>query len=230
MAVPPGSTDENQISSPSKSLLKRIDIGLMTGLCALTLSLIGVITSRATFKMNQETQKTRVLPIIDIDMGYLKKPDLKGTPKQHFEVILNNVGAGIAHIQSVTPTIKGEPVTDYLAFEDAVMTRRMRSWTTLTEKPAAGYLRAGNSITPVSYRMGSAEGELNAYLRGEWGVPFENLDVTVCYCSVFEDCWTVNYVDRKTPKPVNSCGIEDAPIDAFQSYTDQRNAARQTNN
>jgi len=148
---------------------------------------------------------------------YLKKPDLKGIPKQHFEVTLNNVGAGIAHILSVTPTVKGVPVMEYQIFEDAIMTRRMRSWTTLTEKPAAGYLRAGNSVTPVSYRMGSAEGELSAYLRGEWGKPFENLDITVCYCSVFEDCWTVNYVDRKTPKLIDTCGITDAPIDAFQS-------------
>jgi len=230
MALTPGSTEEDQISSPSKSLLKRIDIGLMTGLCALAISFIGILTSRATFKMNQETQKTRVLPIIDIDMGYLKKPDLKGIPKQHFEVTLNNVGAGIAHIQSVTPTVKGVPVTEYQIFEDAIMTRRMRSWTTLTEKPAAGYLRAGQNITPVSYRMGSAEGELSAYLRGEWGTPFENLDITVCYCSVFEDCWTVNYVDRKTPKLIDTCGITDAPIDAFQSYTDQRAAARAKNN
>ena len=230
MAIPPGSTDEDQISSPSKSLLKRIDIGLMTGLCALAISFVGILTSRATFKMNQETQKIRVLPIIHIDMGYLKKADLKGVPKQHFEVTLNNVGAGIAHIQSVTPTIKSEPVTNYQVFEDAVMTRRMRSWTTLTEKAAAGYLRAGKSVTPISYRMGSAEGELSAYLRGEWGTPFENLDVSVCYCSVFEDCWIVNYVNRKTPKAIDSCGIGDTPIDAFQNYTEQRAAARAKNN
>jgi len=228
MSVPPGSTDN--VNKPAKALLKRIDIGLTTGIIAVFVAFMSLLVARAQTKMALEIQKASVLPIIDIDMGYLKKPDLKGVPKQHFEVTLNNVGAGIAHIQSVTPMIKGEPVTEYQVFEDAVMTRRMRSWTTLTESPAAGYLRAGENITPVSYRMGSAEGELSAYLRGEWGIPFQDLDVTVCYCSVFEDCWIVNYVDRKTPKPVDTCGITDAPIDAFQSYTDQRIAARQANN
>jgi len=214
---------------PHKSLIKRIDIGLTTGMCALFLSLVGILTSRATFKMNQQTQKARVLPIIDIDMGYIKKPDAKGVMKQHYDVTLNNVGAGIAHIQNVTPTIKGEVVKDYQTFEDAIMTRRMRGWARLSEKPAAGYLRAGDSLTPHSYDMGSAASELNAYLRGQWGAPMDGVDVTVCYCSVFDDCWTVKYLDRKTPKPINNCGIKDEPIDIFQTYTDQRMAARRTN-
>lgn len=227
---------------PHKSILKRIDIGLMTGLCALLISFVGVITSRATFNMNQETQKARVLPIIDIDMGYIGKPDAQGVMKQYFEVTLNNVGAGIAHIQSVTPTrishiqedkpsnVGTQPIESFEEFEASIMTGRMRSWATLTETPAAGYVRAGESVTPVSYRMGAAESDLSAYLRGEWGMPMEDLDLTVCYCSVFEDCWTINYVDRKTPKPVKSCGIDDVPVDMFQSYIDQRIAKRQAAN
>ena len=214
---------------PHKSILKRIDIGLTTGLCALAISFIGIVTSRATFKMNQETQKARVLPIIDIDMGYVKKPNAKGEIRDNYQVTLNNVGAGIAHIQSVNPTINGEAIGDYQTFEDAIMTRRMRSWAGLTEKPAAGYLRAGDSVTPVSFYMGASEGELRAYLRGEWGKPFDGLDITVCYCSIFDDCWTVNYVDHKAPRPVNNCGTDDTPIDGFQAFADQRMNARQVN-
>lgn len=214
---------------PHKSILKRIDIGLLTGLCALGISFVGIVTSRATFKMNQNTQKARVLPIIDIDMGYLITPDLKGEPKQHFEVTLNNVGAGIAHMQRVMPLQNGEPITDYQAFEDAIMTRRMRSWSTLTEKPAAGFLRAGDKVTPVSFRLGAGERDLSAYLRGEWGTPMDGVDIEICYCSVFGDCWTVKYLDKKLPQPVDNCGIEDAPIDQFQTYIDQRIAARQSN-
>ena len=206
---------------PHKSIIKRIDIGLTTGLCALLISFVGILTSRATFKMNQETQKTRVLPIIDIDMGYEYADD-----HRFFAVKLNNVGAGIAHIQSVTPTIHGDIVAEYQAFEDAVMNRRMRGWSTLTEKTAAGYLRAGGSVTPRHYRFSKTNSEIDAYLRGQYGKPFDGLDISACYCSVFEDCWTVSYVDRKTPKPVNDCGVSDAPNDLFQTYIVQRTEVR----
>ncbi|WP_026942459.1 hypothetical protein [Hellea balneolensis] len=230
MAVPPGATDDNQMSSPSKSLLKRIDIGLMTGLCALLISFVGILTSRATFKMNQETQKARVLPIIDIDLGYLTKATARGDVQPHFEITLNNFGTGLANIQSVSVLQKGEPVTGYKAFEDAIMTPRLRGWARLTEKPAAGYLRAGDSVTPISFSMGSPGSELTAYLRGQWGTPMDGVDVSVCYCSVFDDCWTVKFLDKKAPQPAKDCGITDIPKDNFQTYIDQRAAARQKSN
>ncbi len=209
---------------PHRSILKRIDIGLITGLCALLISFVGIVTSRASFKMNQETQKARVLPIIDIDMGYENIGDRSNAI---FVVRLNNVGAGLANIQRVTPLQNGEAIEDIQAFDDAIMNRRMRSNAGFpVTASAAGYLRAGQSIEPRRYRMGAAGSELGAYLRGDYGTPLDGLDLEVCYCSVFDDCWAVKYLDRMTPKPVDNCGIDDAPVDYFQNYIDQAAAAR----
>ncbi|WP_371396297.1 hypothetical protein [Fretibacter rubidus] len=229
MTIPDGSTDQSQLNNPSKSLLKRIDIGLTTGLCALLLSLIGVVTSRANLNMAQETQKARVLPIIDIDMGYENIGDRSNAV---FVVRLNNVGAGLAHIQRVIPTQNGEPIETIADFDGVIMNGRMRSNVGFpVTASAAGYLRAGDSIEPRRYRMGAAGSELGAYLRGEYGTPMDGLDLNVCYCSVFEDCWTVSFLDRKQPKPVNSCEIKDTTVDYFQNYIDQTAAARlKTNN
>jgi len=228
MPIPTGTS--GGANKPGRELLKRIDIGLTTGVLAVLVAFLSLLVARSQTQMALQAQKASVLPIIDIDMGYIAKADTQGAAKQHYDVTLNNVGAGIAHIQYVTPTLNGEPITEFANFEDAIMTGRMRNWATLTEDSAAGYLRAGESVTPVSYRMGAAESELQAYLRGQWGTPFEGLDLEVCYCSVFEDCWRVKYVDRKTPTPVKSCGIEDTPLDQFQNYTDQRITERQNNN
>jgi hypothetical protein len=214
--------------APHKSLLKRIDIGLLTAVLALIISFVGIITSYATYKLEQATQAAEVLPIIDIDLGYLSKIEqTSNTTRRYFEVSLNNVGAGLAHIQSVTPTINGEIVADHDDFDNAIMTPRMRSWATLTELPSTGYVRAGDTVTPVSYRMGGAEGDLNAYLRGQWGTPMDGLDVSVCYCSVLGDCWTVSFLDRKSPEKTRSCGIGETTEDGFQDFIDQRFAARQ---
>lgn len=207
---------------PHKSIIKRIDIGLMTGICALLISFIGILTSRATFKMNQETQKIRVLPIIKIDMGYLEKPSTRGTLHPHFEVTLNNVGAGLAHIQEILPLQNNEVIKDIKTLEAAIMTPRLRSWAKVTEKSATGYLRAGNSITPLSYNMGAPGTVLSTYLRGEDAKPLDGVDVKVCYCSIFDECWTVRYLDRKTPKPVRSCKISDIPNDGFDIMRQSR--------
>jgi len=174
--------------------------------------------------MNQETQKARVLPIVDIDMGYENIGDRSNAA---FVVRINNVGAGLANIQRVTPLKNGEPVETIQAFDDAIMNRRMRNNVGYpVTSSAAGYLRAGNSIEPRRYRMGAAGSELGAYLRGQFGTPMDGLDLEVCYCSVFDDCWNVKYLDRKKPTPVQSCGIDNIPVDYFQNYIDQTAAKR----
>ena len=224
MTIPTGSTDETQISRPAKALLTRIDIGLITGIVAVFVAFLSLIVARSQTLLAQDTAKAAVLPIIAIDMGYENIGDRSNAT---FVVRLNNVGAGLAYIQSVIPTQNGEPVETVQAFDDAIMTRRMRSNAGFpSATPAAGYLRAGESLTPRQYRMGAAGSELGAYLRGQFGTPLDGLDVNVCYCSVFEDCWTVSYAKRETPKPVKTCNIANTPIDYFQNYIDQTTAKR----
>lgn len=224
MSGPSETTGLDLSKEPHISVLKRIDIGLMTGVCALLISFVGIMTSRASFKMAQETQKAQVLPIIDIDLGY---ENISDRSNASFAVHLNNVGAGIAHIQKVVPLQNDTPIEDVQTFDLAVMIGRMRANAGLpTTAPAAGFLRAGETVTPRSFRMGAAGSDLGAYLRGEYGTPMDGIDIEVCYCSVFKDCWTVKYLDRKLPMPVNSCGIDDAPLDFFQTYIDQTAANR----
>ena len=223
----PENAAASQKNGPSKSLLKRIDIGLTTAVCAVFISLIALVVSVKEISIAERVGKAEVLPIIDIDFGYVPKSDEKGHRKQYFEVALSNVGAGIAHIQTVSVSQKGKEITNYNAFEESIMTGRMRSWSTLIEKPSAGYLRAGEAVYPVSYRLGGAEKDLSAYLRGVWGTPLDKVNVHVCYCSVFQDCWTVNYLDRKVPQSVASCGIDDEVKDVFQDFIDQRVEERQ---
>ena len=223
MSIPTGSAGPTG-SKPAAALLKRIDIGLTTGVVAVFVAFMSLLIARAQTKMSLEAQKASVLPIIDIDLGY---ENISDRSNALFAVRLNNVGAGIAHIQKVVPLQNDQPIKDVDSFDLAIMNGRMRGNVgyPITDS-AAGFLRAGESVTPRSFRMGAAGSELGAYLRGEYGPPLDGLDVEVCYCSVFKDCWTVKYLDRKLPESVKTCGIEDAPVDMFQTYIDQTAAQR----
>lgn len=218
----PGGVDPEK--APNKALLKRIDIGLTTGLIAVTIAFISLLTSRSQAKLALETQKARVLPIIAVDMGYENVGDRRNAV---FVVRLNNLGAGLANIRRVVPLKNGEPIADIADFDAAIMNRRMRSNVGYPAvSHAAGYLRAGDSREPRRYRMGAAGSELGAYLRGDYGPPLGGLDLDVCYCSVFDDCWSVRHSSRIPPKPVKSCEVDGAPVDYFQTYIDQTAAKR----
>ena len=225
MSLPPSGTTDETGRRPARELLKRIDIGLTTGVVAVFISFLALVVAWNQTRLAQETAKAGVLPIIQIDMGYQRTEDAK----YDFAVTLTNSGAGIAHIQTVAAEIDGEVVADYQAFEDAVMNRRMRGWARLTESPAAGFLRAGETRQPVHFAMNAASREVDTYLRGEYGTPLSGMDIRACYCSVFEDCWEVRFRDRRAPQPVARCEPGDALNDVFADYRDQRAAARLDN-
>ncbi len=212
---------------PSKNLLKRIDIGLTTGIIAVFISFLALITSFKQTQMAQETNKASVLPIIEVNLGY--DYNYGADVESVFEITLRNSGAGIAHIQRATPMLKGEAALDDDTFILALMNGRMRSNAVRKDTYATGFLSPGEKITPLSFNWGgslNARGEIQAYERGQFGTPLEGVDVEVCFCSVYNDCWVSSYLNRKKPREVASCGAEDAQLDGFQSFMEQRAARR----
>ena len=213
---------------PSKNLLKRIDIGLTTGIIAVLISFLALLTSYTQIKMGQEAQKASVLPIIAVNLGYSYG---YGDTPSTFDISLTNDGAGIAHIQRVRAFAKGELADDDEAFTLALMNGRMRGNAVLTNEPGAGFLAPGATRTMWSFSWGkslNSRSEIEAYLRGQFGTPLEGVDVEVCYCSVFEECWTASYLDRRKPQSIKTCGPDDGSGDIFQTFIEQRSARRMT--
>jgi hypothetical protein len=155
-------------------------------------------------------------------MGYQYK-----TLPYSFKIMLTNSGPGIAYVQNVQPLIGDKPMADYKELQNATMIGRMLGFGKFTEHAAAGYLSSGDSITPWQFEwQKSGLGDIRAYLRGLYGAPMEDVDIEVCYCSVFDDCWTVRYSDRRKPKPIESCGPDDMQNDFFQKAIEMRAAAK----
>ena len=219
MALPPGSNDGTG-SRPAAALLKRIDIGLTTGIIAVFVAFMSLLVARTQTQMAQETQKAQILPIIDIDLGY----NTSGSPLT-LSVNLDNVGVGLADIRSVEAFVNGEPA-DETTFKSSVMSPNMSDWADVVDGESVNYLRAGDSVITHSYVISNPyQARANDYFSGKLGVPLAGADIEVCYCSVFEDCWTIRFVDRKPPEPTKTCGVEGAPKDVFEAWRETRNAA-----
>lgn len=199
------SPERRNFTAPTKSLMKRIDVGLFTAIVAVLLSFFTVL-------MEKQTQKARVLPIIQMNMGY----EYAAAPYR-FRITLSNSGSGIAYVQNVRPLIGGQPVAGHQVLQDALMNGRMFGNAKFEEKAAAGFLSPGNSVTPWSFTWTeNGRSEIEAYLRGDYGAPMEGVDLEVCYCSVFDDCWKALASSTGKPRPVNSCGRGDKQDDFFQ--------------
>ena len=215
MTLPTGTpTDNPPASTPARELLKRIDIGLTTGIVAVFISFLALIVAWNQTRLASDTAKASVLPIVDVDLGYVVDGEAL-----FFEVKLDNVGVGVADIYSLRTLKDGEPFADEAAFQSSVMSPNMVAWSEAIDGEAVNYLAPNESTTPLRYLIRNPyQARSNDYLDGSLGEPMAGVDVEVCYCSVFDDCWTVRHLDRAKPSRVASCGTGDVPADAFADY------------
>ena len=143
-----------------------------------------------------------------------------------YKISLTNSGPGIAYVQNVRALINDKPIIDSKKFRDALMNGRLFGYAKFEEQSAAGYLSPGESVTPWSFSWSqSSRSEIEAYLRGEFGQPLDGVDLEICYCSVFDDCWSARASDTNKPKPIKSCGRDDEQDDFFRRSMASRAAA-----
>lgn len=211
---------ETQKNRNLTSIIKRIDIGLVIGTIAIFVSYLSVMAAKDEVETAQATQKAMTLPIIQIVMGYQHQK-----PPYTYSISLKNSGPGVAYIQNIQPLKANIPMSDYKELQKATMNGRMLGFSSFTGMGAGGYLSSGDSVTPWRFEWGkSGRNEIRAYLRGSYGPPMKDVDLEVCYCSVFNDCWITRASDLHKPKKVESCGKDDTQNDFFQKAQAKRAA------
>lgn len=198
-----GKTDEMH-KPPARSLLKRIDIGLTTGIFAVVVSLLAVAVAYNQTKLAEKTAKASVLPVLRVEMFYERS-----APPLRFETLIHNEGVGIARIETARflDSENGLEI-NFVELGEFVANPPLLARAKRIKDYSTGFLPAGE--TKQSILMTWEDDSNNAdqllnYLGNGGDQLTIKLDVVLCYCSVFDDCWTTSRHSKTAPKPVENC-------------------------
>jgi hypothetical protein len=131
----------------------------------------------------------------------------------HFKIVLTNKGLGPAVIERVDVNYKGEPVGNWDALArkmaaDIGSAKDFQGGVLLSSRSPVSpglMLEAGGDAVPLNVvESGDLEG-LKLLMRG---APY--LQVTVCYCSLYGDCFQAELFRR--PEKVVACEAADKPF------------------
>lgn len=153
----------------------------MIGLGAVLLSLCGLFVSIYETSLERQEQRASVWPRV------LVAPSLSG---DSVKVIVSNNGIGPAQVRAAAVEHNGEHVS---------------GWREMMERHD---IQGSVSTSLLNERVLSPDSEINAFsiedstrsLRRS--ILFGDLDITLCHCSVYEECWVTsmqNYVDIVVP-------------------------------
>jgi hypothetical protein len=166
---------------------------------------------------NEKLVEANSLPYLAIYGGDLDD-DLRTAA---FRLTVQNQGVGPARIADVTVTVNGRAVPDFnslvgqccapgllqAAKGGAKQYRAIRNADAILSTLSDQMILPGEKIDAVDWHV-TAENEA-VVKRLASAFETDAVDVSICYCSVFDDCWVRTDDDRR-PVPVKQCPI--APV------------------
>ena len=187
----------------------------MIALSAVLLSVCGLVISFYEASLIREQQRASVWPNVEVSPS-INDGDLK--------IFVQNTGIGPARIIKASVTYKDEVKEDWNNVVESFE---------YEETGISGYqsLIKGRVLPPTSsqeliFRMESTveNSDVNLADQLSRAILEQDLDVKLCYCSVYDECWTANMSDvtkrnegesvpTRDERKVSSCsGVEESGI------------------
>jgi len=173
---------------------------MVTAVAAVVVAIVQTQVMHDEAMMEREHARLSVLPSIEV---YTHNHTAEGEGK--FRIGLVNQGIGPAVIEGFTISLDKKPIHSWSAFvhegtEGAVSIAgpdRNVGTVIQTEIDPGLFLPVGERLAPLQLEGGEEVGTLLRSLG-------ERLDIKVCYCSLYKECW-VSGLQEARPEPVNSC-------------------------
>ena len=178
----------------------------LTGVGAMLVGVAALFVAWDQGRVMRAQQHGSVVPVIQVD-GFIQS----SAERRDLGLRIVNNGVGPAMIQAVNLIRDGQTTMDFDALIAHMPDGFDRSWSSVNGRALA----PGGEVEPAvfSWSRGQlGEAELGALLN-EWSY----WTVEVCYCSVFDRCWTTTS-DNEMRVPVPSCDVPDR--DVFQLFGD----------
>ncbi len=167
---------------------------------------------------NEKLVEAESLPYLDIYTSDLEQDN--HTPA--FRLTVQNQGVGPARIAEVAMTVRGQPAADFNTIVDHCCApgllqaanrgtkqyRGIRTGEVILSTLRDRMIRPGEAVDAVDWRVTPGNQAVIDQLRR--GFASDLVNVSICYCSVFDECWIRSDEDRRALS-VKQCPIAKVP-------------------
>ena len=152
---------------------------MVIAICAVVTSAIAVFIAWDQGRVMRAQQHGSVYPVVQIE-GFVSSTN--ETASMGFRV--SNSGVGPALIERAEMLKDGEPVASLRPYVDKLPPGYQQSWASLIGRAIA----PGAEVVPL--RVDWPLDTVSVAERDAAAMAWSEMDVEICYCSVFNKCWT----------------------------------------
>ncbi|HEY7005269.1 MAG TPA: hypothetical protein VH392_02190 [Sphingomicrobium sp.] len=198
---------------------------LILPVAALFVSFISILIAwhhshimRELVEQNERIVEAESLPYLEIFTSDLANDARTPT----LRLTVRNEGVGPARIAEVVMLVNGRPVPDFNTLVDrccapGLLTARkdspkqfrgMRNGEVVLSQLRDRMIRPGEEVDAFAWPITDANKPLVDRLKDD--IESDAVNVGICFCSVFDECWTRTDEDRR-PVPVKQCPVASVP-------------------
>ena len=183
--------------------MRWLDITL--GVAATIVSLVSLWLGLHSAHSMEKLVAANSYPYVELDQSMTGSTLLPGTQRMRdvVEYELINNGVGPARIEWVELRFKGKPVADITDLLDACCQAQQHNYSGLNRRVGieGTLVRPGVSAKLFTWIEESTPNPDFLALRRQ----MKDVELSTCYCSVFDECYVRQWDGRNKPEPVKQC-------------------------
>ena len=185
---------------------KQVSFAAVGSIAAIVISAVAVFIAWDEAQIMRRQQHASVTPIVRITTSFVIQED-----RQVIAITAENVGIGPAFIEgALVKNSSGEEIT----MEEALGALpeglvRPSLW---TSDPDGLVMEAGGEA-PLFVATWPADESINNAVRQYWAGFADSVDVSACFCSIYNRCWTTTLNQKLRPERVDKCVNSNASAD-----------------
>ena len=179
-------------------------VEFLVAVCALVSSIIAIWVAWDQSRVMRAQQDGMVYPVLQVD-GFVSRRD----ESVAIGIRLENSGVGPALIESLSASANGQPITSLEPYRGTLPEGYQISWTGIV----GGAVAPGKQVDPL--RLDWRPDEITDAELTAVTLAWSEVDLEVCYCSVFQKCWLTS-MNQSRALPTKSC--PEGTTDIFEQF------------
>jgi len=179
-------------------------VEFLVAICALVTSVMAVYMAWDQGRVMRAQQHGMVYPVLQVD-GFVSSVN------ETVVVGLNitNSGVGPALIESTRLLMDGREANGFIEFaQNSAPEGYDLRWAAITGRA----LPPGETVTPVEFIW--PQNVFSEDLMRQITLDAQNVNLEICYCSVFGKCWYTREIGRSRAEPTKAC--QPSEVDIFE--------------
>lgn len=180
---------------------KRSRLEMIVAVCAVVTSVIALFVAWDQGRVMRAQQHGAVYPVLQVD-GFVSTT----LEQRQLGIQFTNSGVGPALIESVEAVRNGAPIDGLREYYAAMPAGSELSWTSMVGRAVA----PGDNIRAlvISWPVDSISHAELLNASQQWS----DVQLNICYCSVFGRCWTAVGLGNARIEPVKKCARSNRDI------------------